>query len=498
MGIIRKQSIQTSLLSYLGVGLGYINVVLLFPKFFAPEEFGLTRVLIAVVGISAQIALFGLTNAIIKFFPKFREGDEQKHHGFLGLNLLWGIAGVLAVGALLFFAQPWVIEYKKGTSDLFVDYYVLLFPFLLFEVLNQLLSSYTRALYHSVVNVFFREIFLRFTTTTLILLFYFDLLDVSQFMWFFVLQQGLISLGMLIYLKAIGHLSLKIDGNFLTRELRTEIFHYRTFTMLTNVSAIMLVSVDVVMISYMMGLDNTAFYTVAYYIMALINIPRNAINNVSLSVVSDAWKRDDRAAIQTVYAKTSINQLLIGILIFAGIWANEASIFHILPAEYADGKWVLFFVGVGKIMDVGFGINSGIISTSSVFRFDTYANVVLLFVTVVLNLIFIPAYGIAGAAAATTICLASFNIAKYIFLKAKFGFDPFTWKSGATILLGVLAYLVSLIVPVQSNFIVDIMLRSGIILLVYLPISFVLKLSEDVNAFVLVMWKQLCSSTTNR
>ncbi|MCF8463869.1 MAG: polysaccharide biosynthesis C-terminal domain-containing protein [Flavobacteriales bacterium] len=493
MGIIRKQSIQTSLLSYLGVGLGYINVVLLFPKFFAPEEFGLTRVLIAVIGISAQVALFGLTNAIIKFFPKFREGDEENHHGFLGLNLLWGIAGVFVVGAVLFFAQSWIVEYKKGTSDLFVDYYVLLFPFLLFEVLNQLLSSYTRALYHSVINVFFREVFLRFTTTTLILLFYFDWLDIGQFMWLFVLQQGLIALGMLIYLKAIGHFNLKIDRPFLTRELRAEIFHYRTFTMLTNVSAIMLVSVDVVMISYMMGLDNTAFYTVAYYIMALINIPRNAINNVSLSVVSDAWKREDRAAIQTVYAKTSINQLLIGILIFAGIWANEANIFRMLPAEYADGKWVLFFVGVGKLMDVGFGINSGIISTSSVFRFDTYANVILLVVTVVLNLIFIPAYGIAGAAAATSISLASFNISKYIFLKMKFGFDPFSWKSMVTILLGLIAYAASLLLPEQSNFIVDIILRSSIILLVYLPISLAFKLSEDVNAFLLVIWQQIRS-----
>ncbi|MFC2175959.1 polysaccharide biosynthesis C-terminal domain-containing protein [Bacteroidota bacterium] len=494
MGVIRKQSIQTSILSYLGVGLGYINVVLLFPKFFAPEEFGLTRVLIAVVGISAQFALFGLTNSIIRFLPRFREGDHENHHGFLGLNLKWGIIGVFVVGLVLFFAKSWITEYKQGTSSLFADYYVLLFPFLLFEVFNQLLASYTRALYHSVVNVFFREVFLRVTTTLIILLFYFGFLSISQFMWLFVLQQGIGTLGMLFYLKTIGHLRLKIDRGFLTKEIRKEIFHYRSYTMLTNVSAIMLMSVDVVMISYMMGLDNTAFYTVAFYIVALINIPRNAINNIALPMVSDAWKRDDRAVIQVVYAKTSINQLLIGVLIFAGIWANQLNIFHMLPDDYADGKWVLFLVGIGKIMDVGFGINSGIISTSSVFRFDTYANLILLVVTIVLNLIFIPAYGIAGAAGATAISLASFNIAKYIFLKAKFGFDPFTWKSIAVVFLGIASYLVSCIMPEQSNFILDIVLRSGIVLLVFLPLAFVLKLSEDVNQFVQIVWQQLASS----
>ncbi|MCF8461102.1 MAG: oligosaccharide flippase family protein [Flavobacteriales bacterium] len=491
MGIIRKQSIQTSLLSYLGVGLGYINVVLLFPKFFAPEEFGLTRVLIAVVGIASQFALFGLTSVIIRFLPKFRDGDEKNHHGLLGVSLWWSLLGVALVGAILFIAQPWVVEFKKDSSGLFFDYYILLFPLLVFEAFYQIFASYTRALYHSVVNVFFKEILLRVTTTILIVLFYFDWLNVSQFMWLFVIQHGILVVGMIIYLKIIGHFNLIIDRNFLSPQLRKEILHYRAFTMLTNVSSYMLMSVDVVMISYMIGLEDTAFYTVAFYIVALINIPRNAITNISLPVVSDAWKSDDREMIQKVYSKTAINQLFIGVLIFVGIWANQANIFHILPDEYADGKWVLFFVGLARVMDVGFGINGGIISNSSAYRFDTYGNIVLLIITVVLNLIFIPLYGIVGAAGATAISLTSFNFAKYVFLKVKFGFDPFSWRTPVTVLLGLLAYWLSCLVPEQSNFIVDIVIRSSVVVIVYLPISFVLRLSEDVNEFIKLAWNQL-------
>lgn len=487
MGVIRKQSIQTSILSYLGVGLGYVNVVLLFPKFFAPEEFGLTRVLIAVVGISVQFALFGLTSAIIRFLPKFKDGDEKSHHGLLGISLWWTMLGVCLVGAVLFLAQPLVVELKKDASSLFFDYYVLLFPFLVFEAFYQVFASYTRALYHSVVNVVFKEVLLRLTTTILIALFYFELLIIHQFMWLFVLQQGVLVLGMIVYLRAIGYLNFSINRNFLTSDLRKEMVHYRTFTMLTNVSAFMLLSVDVVMISYMIGLDNTAFYTVAFYIVALINIPRNAISNISLPVVADAWKRNDRAMVESVYSKTSINQLLIGVLLFVGIWANQASIFHILPNEYADGKWVLFVIGIARVVDVGFGMNGGIISTSSEYRFDTYANIVLLVFTVVMNLIFIPIYGIVGAALATAISLSSFNLAKYTFLRLKFGFSPFTWKTVAILLLGLLSYGLSFFVPEQSNFILDIFLRSTVIVLVYIPLSLLLKLSEDVNHFVQVI-----------
>ena len=102
--MIRRQSLQTSAISYLGVGLGYINVVLLFPKLFEPEQFGLTRILIAVVGVSAQFALVGLTNTIIRFFPRFKEGDEKRHHGILGWALMSGLIGTMVLALVLLVA----------------------------------------------------------------------------------------------------------------------------------------------------------------------------------------------------------------------------------------------------------------------------------------------------------------------------------------------------------------------------------------------------------
>lgn len=489
MGIIRKQSIQTSILSYLGVGLGYINVVLLFPKFFEPEEFGLTRVLIAVIGVSAQFALFGLGTAIIRFFPRFNDGDETKQHGFLGWALAWGLIGVAAVSAILVVTQPWVVSYYQEKSELFVNFYYLLFPFLLFETCFIIFSNYTRALYKAVVNVFFREVFLRALSTILIVLFYLELLDFELFMQLFVGQYGVLTLGLAIYLMAINRFSLKVDKTFFTPVLKRELKQYRVYTLLSSVSALFLMNIDVIMISSMIGLGETAFYAVAFYIVALMNIPRNAISNIAIPVISAAWKRDDKSEIQKIYSKTSINQLLIGTLLFAGIWANESNIFQILPAEYSGGKWVLFLVGLARLADVGFGVNGGIINTSPAYKFDTYANFVLLIITVILNLIFIPIYGITGAALATGISLLSFNVFKYAFLKYKFGFGPFSWKSGVTLALGGVAYWISTFLP-EQELLIDIVIRSLIITVVFVPIALALRLSEDTIEFLSTLLKR--------
>jgi O-antigen/teichoic acid export membrane protein len=484
MGVIRRQSIQTTLLSYFGFGLGYVNTVLLLPAFFQPEEYGLTRVLIAIVGVASQFALFGMTNAIVRFFPRFNEGDTKRQHGLLGLSLLWGLLGAAIVSILMLAGRGLLVSYKSDGSNLIDHYYLLLFPYLIFEVIYQLLAVYTRALYHSVINVFFKEVFLRSITTVLILLYFWELVDVDQFIMLFVLQYGVIALGLMLYMIGIGNFSLKIDRQFLTPELKKEMLTYRSYTMLTNASAYMLMNIDVLMITYMIGLEMTAFYAVAFYIVALMNIPRNAITNISLSVIADAWRREDLDTVQSVYVKTSINQLLIGTFIFVGIWANEGSIFQILPEEYSGGKWVLFFVGLARLADVGFGLNGGVISTSKWYRFDTYSNLILLVITVLMNFIFIPIYGITGAALATAISLFSFNVFKYVFLKVKFGFDPFGWKTFATLGLGLGTYAISCLLPVQENWLVDLVFRSSIIVSVFFPIAIFLRLSEDVNEFL--------------
>ncbi len=483
--MIRRQSLQTSAISYLGVGLGYINVVLLFPKLFEPEQFGLTRILIAVVGVSAQFALVGLTNTIIRFFPRFKEGDEKRHHGILGWALMSGLIGTMVLALVLLVAKPWVVSEFQDKSGLFVNFYYLLFPLLLFEICTQIFASYTRALYLSVVNVLFREFFLRAATTLLILLYQFHVIDFQLFMQLFVGQFGFMVFGLAAYLKVVGRFSLHINRSFLTPTLRKELSGFRLFTFLSSISTLALTYIDIIMITSMMGLEQTAFYSVGFYMAALLNIPKQALTNISLPVVSDAWQRNDTETIQTIYTKTSINQLLLGVLIFVGLWSNQANIFQLLPEAYSGGKWVLFFAALARLADVGFGINGGIITTSKLYRFDTYSNFVLLVVTVLLNLILIPIYGIVGAAIATAISLLSFNVSKFIFLRVKFGLSPFSWKSLAAIVLGFASFGVASLLPNQSpSLIIDMVLRSLIVLAVFVPAALVLNLSEDLTKFL--------------
>ncbi|MDB5261400.1 MAG: hypothetical protein JWQ14_681, partial [Adhaeribacter sp.] len=69
MGIIKRQGIQNTIISYAGVVIGYVNTVLLLPWILDEEQVGLTRLLLTLAVLYAQFSALGFANAGVKFFP---------------------------------------------------------------------------------------------------------------------------------------------------------------------------------------------------------------------------------------------------------------------------------------------------------------------------------------------------------------------------------------------------------------------------------------------
>ena len=137
MGIVKRQSVQASVISYAGVLIGYVNLVLLFPKFLTPEEFGLTRLMISVGVIFSQFSLLGTSVSILRFFP-YLESRKLQHHGLLTFLLLIALLGFVIFGLLLLMLRETVTGLFIDKSALFVDYYFYVFPLSFFLMVYEL------------------------------------------------------------------------------------------------------------------------------------------------------------------------------------------------------------------------------------------------------------------------------------------------------------------------------------------------------------------------
>jgi O-antigen/teichoic acid export membrane protein len=156
----------------------------------------------------------------------------------------------------------------------------------------------------------------------------------------------------------------------------------------------------------------------------------------------------------------------------------------ILPDEYSSGRYVIFFIGLAHVIDSAAGVNGVILATSKYFKYDSLFHLGLIGVTIAANLIFIPRFGITGAAIATAITYLIFNTFRYVFILMAFNMQPFSYKTPVIILVGLVAYLCASSLPDFSNYLLNIIMRSSAITIVFGLSIYFFNLSEDINSTI--------------
>ena len=163
---------------------------------------------------------------------------------------------------------------------------------------------------------------------------------------------------------------------------------------------------------------------------------------------------------------------------------NLDNIFKFLPQEFAEGRYVILFVGLAMLTE-SFGGNSGIIiSLSKYYKIGTVFSLINLSLIVVTNFIFIPIWGIAGAAFATFSTMTFSMIIRYIFLQVKYQLKIYDHKHILIIIIGLAAFFINKLIPVNDNLYIDVAIRSTVIASIYAILIYLFKISFDVNEIV--------------
>ena len=490
MGIIIKQSIQNIIISYIGIVFGFISTILLFPNILTTDQYGLTRVLLSVALVSSQFAQLGMNNVIIRFFPYYQRSDEARHR-LLTLAFLVPLAGFLLFLMLFFIFRDPLISYYSGESELIVDYYLYLIPLVFSILFFEVLNSYVRALKDSITGSVISEVLVRILVIGLLIFHYFDWFSFREFMLIFTAIYSIQPVCIITYLIIKKELSFSMPYREETRRLLKGMSVYGAYSLLGGLASLLIGNIDIIMISAMMELNNTAVYAIAFYIGSVIAIPQRSISKIATPVVADLIKNKQFGRVEKLYQRTALNQLIAGSLVFIGVWANLHNVTDLLPEEYVGIYWVVVVVGLAKLINMATGVNGHIIMNSRFYRYDLYTNILLLVLTIGTNLLLIPVYGIVGAALATAISIFVYNFVKFIIVWVKFDMQPFQWNAGAIVGIAAVCLYISEQIPYMINFFVDVTVRSLIILLLFTSAVILFRLSEDFQNLALESLKRL-------
>ncbi len=482
MGIVRNQTLRGTAWSYLGALLGFVNIILLSPKVFSTGEIGVVQLLMSLATVLAQFSSLGFTNVINRLFPWFRDSRE-KHNGFLGLAMIITLAGFILALIFLKFYSPYFERVNMERSPLIAEYSFYLPALLLITLLFNLLDNYNKVLYDAVLGTFLKEFLFRVLNFGLICLFWFGIIDFSGYLFGYVVSQGVPLIIIFISLLVRGEISLKFKPGFITPKFRKEIFFLSLFGILTGFSSIILTTLDKVFINRYLGENEVGIYAIATYFAVMIALPGRSVAKISIPFLAESWKNDDLDTIYDLYKRSSINQYAIGLLIFTGLVVNLDNIFRLLPEAYGNSGGVIIMVGLGYLISIIAGINGIILSTSKLYRYQTWLMFILVALFVGTSMILIPLYGINGAALATMISNIVYNMLGVVVAGRKFGIWPFSSSHLKMTFLAVAAALAGFVLP-QMSLVADILLRSLLVTVVYTAGLYYWRLSDDVNNLI--------------
>lgn len=410
MGTVAKQSFLNSINSYLGVGLGALNTMILFPRIFSPDVLGEFQSLIALITIVSTFAHLGFPTSVVVFFPKLSAQKQSAYWSYMlvGISLI-----SISLGLILLLLQHW-----EWTSIPNADYgYIVCISIVYFELFSALSQHHSKVVLPQFVRNVFRRVII---TVGLILSYYFG--GDSIFYLFF-------GFGYLIHLLVVI-LYARPDLPPFKWQIRLveqkKTLSYGLMVMLAMGSIMLVTRIDMLMIHSLLGAPEVAFYSIAFFIGTVVAVPVKSLIASIRPFVAKAWAREDYLEIDSLYKKSALNQLAVTGFIFLFLWINLDLFLFILPEEYhfASFPMVFFYIGLSEVIKGATGINGMILTVSEKQRFNFYSGIVLLCLTVIGNWALIPILGLSGAALASLAALSLFNFFKLYLVKRFYGLLP--------------------------------------------------------------------------
>jgi O-antigen/teichoic acid export membrane protein len=185
-----------------------------------------------------------------------------------------------------------------------------------------------------------------------------------------------------------------------------------------------------------------------------------------------------------LYKKTSINLQLVGGFVMLCIFVNIDQLYELLPKEYAGGIWIVFMIGLSKYFDLILGNNNAIIFNTKYYRMVLFLGLMLVFVTFVLNVIFIPLYGIVGSAFATLLSITLYSVAKLMFVVKRLNLYPFTPQTLYSIAITFALFILFYFWQFPFHPIVGIVLKSILVTILYVYLNYKFVISIEINRFL--------------
>ncbi len=439
MGIVARQSWKAGLATYGGTLLGILNILLVFPYCLTVSQLGEIQIVLTTAQMIGSIILVGGPLVITKFYP-IMMADRVKTSVLFGLVFLIPIIiAILSLVASMAFREVAIAYFSKSRGAVSN---IAFWATLLISLLTAFFSLF------SSISALFGRIAIPATLTAAIkivlpiaaLALFFGYISYVQLFQLLVLFYVFLLVVIAIYTYRIGDFSISFNIKKVLNELPLKtIFTYSGINILAGIAYNLANQIDLLMVASMMSTHAAGLYVWSLFIGSAIIIPLGLISNVAGPIIARNWSNGELQNTQEIYSQSASTLLTLGTALLAAVVLSLDDLFTIMPKgdEYSQAKWLVFLLGVAKVIDMTFGVNHIILTYSKEYKYNLLFILISAVLNMGLNWLLIPTYGLEGCGIATVVSILVFNLCKWWFLKRNYKLSPFSTSIVFNLLIGI-------------------------------------------------------------
>lgn len=392
-------------------GIMGILIIVFYTRLFPPDEYGLFSLIVGFIGILTTVTIGWLNNALLRYY------DENKNNKsfFTTVFFVW-----FGVNLLVLIVYILVILFLDASALYPMDYF--LYPFFVLGNTWILLSTLLRAArMSSIYSILLSTLQVLKFVLVIVLVKLFDIGVLS------IILSTIICEFIVVYIAAAKFkITKKISFSTkdISKKLLRKFLNYGIPLIGVAVVTWVLSVSDRYVIAYFRGTGESGIYTIGY---SLVSQPLNLIiSSLMLSafpIIIKTWNESGKKETESFISRITNYYLIIMVPAITGIFLLKEDIFNVLADKsYFSGNVVLPWIALGFLF---LGLTQYVNKILEL-RQKTFSLLVIIAIVsainFILNLIFVPFYGMVGASVTTMVSYVIYFIISLSMTRKLFSF----------------------------------------------------------------------------
>jgi O-antigen/teichoic acid export membrane protein len=416
---------KSALIVFFGTAVGKVLALLaqvLIVRSLSPALFGHVALAYTVVSTTGGLALLGVNEGVTRLMSAKEDANYRRRilrAGYL-FALLGGFAAVIAI---------YTLRFRLGTylnDERLPDLLIAFLPFLIAYTISSISFGALRAYKRSIPGVIARDLGPRLGALLFFGLFVLAEKAVLAAILYWLMTPVIMAILTSYYLRR--EVSIKrVFSKFPDRETIHDLWSFSWPLALSASFFLLLSNIDILMIGYFLEPQSVGFYRSIQPLRQITTFVIVGFGFLFVPTVTKYYENNEYDALEQIYTITTkwIIWATFPPVIMLSLFASDV-VNILFGIEYIPAAPALSVLTAGLFLRAAVGLNGDITKSINRPKVEFYSVVPGVFVNVGINLLFIPRYGIIGAAIGTVAGYGTYNILEVAAIYRIVGIHPFS------------------------------------------------------------------------